>query len=78
MKRIKYGNSYEPDQSFLLKEAVGIIAILGGFVLGRNRVPGVEVMWRGIRRLQDLVIEMLLMKGDLSEKTLSTYCFEFG
>lgn len=78
LKRIKYGNSYEPDQSFLLKEAVGIIAILGGFVLGRNRVPGVEVMWRGIRRLQDLVIGMLLMKGDLSEKTLSTYCFEFG
>lgn len=78
LKRIKYGNSYKPDQSLLLKEAIGMLAILGGFVIGRNRVPGVEVMWRGIRRLEDIVIGVLLMKGDLSEKALSAYCFEFG
>ncbi len=78
LKRIKYGNSYKPDQSLLLKEAIGMIAIPGGFVLGRKRVPGVEVMWRGIRRLEDIVIGVLLMKGDLSKKALSAYCFEFG
>ncbi len=78
LKRIKYGNNDKPDRLFLLKEAIGIIAILGGFVLGRKRVPGVEVMWRGIRRLQDLVLGMLLMKENLPEKTLNTYCFEFG
>ena len=78
MKRFKYGSSYNPDQSLPLKGAVGTIAILGGFVPGRNRVPGVEVMWRGIRRLEDMTIGVLLMKGDLSKKALSAYCFEFG
>ncbi|ODS31351.1 MAG: hypothetical protein SCARUB_03518, partial [Candidatus Scalindua rubra] len=58
--------------------AVGVLAILDGFVPGRNRVPGVEVMWRGIRRLEDIAIGVLLMKEDLSEKALSAYCFEFG
>ena len=47
-------------------------------MLGRKSVPGVEVMWRGIRRLQDLVMGVLLMKGDHSDKSLSAYCFEFG
>lgn len=78
LKRTKYGNSYKPEQSLFLKEAIGIIAILGGFVPGRNRVPGVEVMWRGIRRLEDIVLGVLLVKGNLSEKTLGAYCFEFG
>lgn len=55
-----------------------MLAILGGFVIDRNRVPGVEVVWRGILRLEDIVIGVLLMKGDLSEKALSAYCFEFG
>lgn len=78
LKRIKYGNRYNPDQSLSLKGAVGTIANLGGFVSGKNRVPGVEVMWRGIRRLEDMVIGALLMKGDLSEKSLRDFCFEFG
>lgn len=77
LKRIKYG-SYNADQTLPLKDSVGIIAILGGFVPGKNRVPGVEVMWRGIRRLEDIVIGALLAKGDLSEKALSPFCFEFG
>lgn len=78
LKRIKYGSSYNPDQSLSIKGAVGTIAILGGFVTGKNRVPGVEVMWRGIRRLEDIVIGLLLMKGELSEKSLRDFSFEFG
>jgi hypothetical protein len=39
-----------------LQEAVGMIARLGGF-LGRRHdgSPGVKVLWRGYRRLQDLI-----------------------
>jgi hypothetical protein len=30
---------------------------------GKNRVHGVQVMWRGIRRLKDVVLGILLIKG---------------
>lgn len=56
LKRIKYGNSYNGLETLSLKEAIGTIANLGGFISGRKRVPGVEVMWRGLRRLEDIVL----------------------
>jgi hypothetical protein len=39
-----------------LREAIGLVARLGGF-LGRRAdgVPGVQVIWRGLSRLQDLL-----------------------
>ena len=60
-----------------LKEAVDMIALLGGFKSGKNRVAGVEVMWRGLRRLKDVVLGFLLMKGKVSEKSLRDFSFEF-
>jgi hypothetical protein len=47
-----------------LREAVGMVARLGGF-LGRkgDGVPGVKVLWRGLRRLGDLVAGWRLAKN---------------
>jgi hypothetical protein len=44
------------EQPATLQEAVDMIARLGGF-LGRRHdgSPGVKVLWRGYRRLQDLI-----------------------
>jgi hypothetical protein len=78
LKRLKYGDEYNPDVQLSLKEAVATIALLGGFISGRNRVPGVEVMWRGLRRLEDMALGVLLMKGTFSEKSLRNFNFEFG
>lgn len=61
LKRIKYGRSYDSQKSLSLNEAIMTIAKLGGFV-SWNRVPGVEVMWRGLRRFEDIVSGVLLMK----------------
>lgn len=78
LKRLKYGDEYNPDVQLSLKEAVATIALLGGFISGRNRVPGVEVMWRGLRRLEDMALGVLLMKGTFSEESLRDFNFEFG
>jgi len=50
-----------PDQPPPLREAVLWLAQLGGF-LGRtgDGEPGVKVLWRGLTRLQDIVIGFLL------------------
>ena len=52
-----YPHSYPPT----LGEAVGWIAKLGGF-LGRKHdgVPGVKTLWRGLRRLDDIMMGWLL------------------
>ncbi|MEG3899816.1 MULTISPECIES: IS4 family transposase [unclassified Microcoleus] len=52
-----YPHSYPPT----LGEAVGWIAKLGGF-LGRKHdgFPGVKTLWRGLRRLDDIMIGWLL------------------
>ncbi len=78
LKRIKYGSSYNEKKSLCLKEAISVIAILGGFVLGRKRAPGVEVMWRGLRRLGDISLGASLMKDYLSDKTLKSYNLDYG
>ena len=55
-----------PDQPPRLKDAVLWLAQMGGF-LGRkgDGDPGVKVLWRGLMRLQDIVIGVLLMGGDV-------------
>jgi hypothetical protein len=35
-------------------------------------------MWRGLRRLEDMALGVLLMKGTFSEKSLRDFNFEFG
>jgi hypothetical protein len=78
LKRLKYGDKYEMDSQMSLKEAVSMIALLGGFISGKSRVPGVKVMWRGLRRLEDMVLGVLLTKGIFSEKSIRDSNFEFG
>jgi hypothetical protein len=78
LKRLKYGDKYKTDVQLGLQDAVSTIALLGGFISGKNRVPGVKVMWRGLRRLEDMTLGVLLIKGSFSEKRLRDFNFEFG
>lgn len=41
-------------------------------------MPGVEVMWRGLRRLEDIALGASLMKGYLSDKILKSYNSDYG
>ena len=43
-------------EALTLGDALKIIARLGGFVAGKGRIPGVEVMWRGLTRLGDMAL----------------------
>lgn len=45
---------------------------------GKGREPGVEVMWRGIRRLEDVAIGVSLTKGNLFNEDLRKYQPEYG
>ena len=55
-----------PDEPPRLTDSVLWLAQMGGF-LGRQSdgEPGVKVLWRGLMRLQDIVIGVLLMGGDV-------------
>lgn len=72
LKLIKYRGEYaaNKDKSLSLREAIHTIATLGGFVKGKGREPGVEVMWRGIRRLADILIGVSL--------TMSVHKSDYG
>lgn len=65
LKLIKYRGEYATNKGkgLSLREVILIIATLGGFVKGKGREPGVEVMWRGIRRLADILIGVDLTMG---------------
>lgn len=80
LKLIKYGGEYASNKgkSLSLPEAILVIAMLGGFVKGKGREPGVEVMWRGIRRLEDIVIGVSLAKGNLFNEALSVHQSDYG
>ena len=78
LKILKSGSNYKTDEPMTLKEAVMSIAILGGFVQGKGRVPGVEVMWRGIRRLGDIVLGATLIKGVIPETYLLVNNHDYG
>ena len=56
-----YHKSYPHSSPPTLGEAVGWIAKLGGF-LGRKHdgFPGVKTLWRGLRRLDDIMTGWLL------------------
>ena len=41
--------------AYELEEGIQVIAMLGGFIKGKGREPGVEVMWLGMRRLADIL-----------------------
>ena len=62
LKLIKYRGEYAANKgkSLSLRDAILIIAMLGGFIKGKGREPGVEVMWRGMRRLADILIGVSL------------------
>jgi hypothetical protein len=59
-----YGKIYPHATPPTLAEVVGWIARLGGF-LGRkgDGQPGVKVLWRGLRRLDELVETWLLFQS---------------
>lgn len=65
LKLIKYRGEYAANKgkSLSLCDAILVIATLGGFIKGKGREPGVEVMWRGIRRLADILIGVSLTMG---------------
>jgi Transposase DNA-binding/Transposase Tn5 dimerisation domain len=55
-----------PAEPPTLREAVRMIARLGGFLARTNDgEPGVQVIWRGLRRLHDLVAGWRLAQGHL-------------
>ena len=69
-----HGTSRPPQTAPSLGEAVRWIAQLGGF-LGRKRdgAPGVQVLWRGWRRLQDMAETWSLLHPGDSNPAQSTY-----
>ena len=66
--------SRPPDTAPSLEDAVRWIAQLGGF-LGRTRdgAPGVQVLWRGWRRLHDMAETWSLLHANDCDPTESTY-----
>lgn len=78
LKILKYGSDYETSDPMPLNESINMIAVLGGFVKGKGRVPGVEIMWRGIRRLEDIVLGATLTKRAESEIKLMNYNSDYG
>ncbi len=69
-----HGTSTPPPTAPPLADAVRWIAQLGGF-LGRKRdgAPGVQVLWRGWRRLHDMAETWSLLHPDDSDPAESTY-----
>ena len=78
LKILKNRSNYKTNDLMPLKDAVMMIAILGGFVQGKDRVPGVEVMWRGIRRLGDIVLGATLIKGVIPKTYLPANNPDYG
>lgn len=60
--RLNYGGKPLPQLPPSLRQATRMVASLGGF-LGRKSdgEPGVKVLWRGLMRLQDIVIGVQLL-----------------
>jgi len=63
-----YTGTAPPDEPPRLKDVILWLAQMGGF-LGRKNdgEPGVKVLWRGLTRMQDIVIGALLMSGDVGK-----------
>jgi hypothetical protein len=54
-----------PEKTPTLREAVLWIGRLGGFMGSNSKSPGVKTLWRGMRRLQDLLDGARLINPDL-------------
>jgi hypothetical protein len=53
-----------PDEAPTLREAVRMVAQLGGFLARKgDGEPGVKTLWRGLTRLEDIVATWLLLRG---------------
>ncbi len=50
-------------EKMTLGEAISLIARIGGFIVGKERIPGTEVMWRGLTRLGDMVLGWSLLNS---------------
>jgi len=46
-----------------LKEALLLIAALGGFVKRKGKEPGTQVIWRGLKRLHDMAVMYSIMNS---------------
>jgi hypothetical protein len=46
-----------------LPRSLSLIARIGGFIVGKERIPGTEVMWRGLTRLGDMVLGWSLLNS---------------
>ena len=42
--------------------SVLLIAAMGGFVRGKGKEPGAQVMWRGLKRLHDMAVMYSILK----------------
>jgi hypothetical protein len=54
-----------PEEPPCLREAVLWIGRLGGYMGSNSKSPGVKTIWRGMRRLQDLLDGARLIDPDL-------------
>ena len=65
----KSNNPIPPEQSPTLREAIRMLASLGGF-LGRNSdgEPGTKAMWLGLQRLEDLTAMWKIMASNSISK----------
>ncbi|MBU3917722.1 IS4 family transposase [bacterium] len=52
----KYQSPVPPEKPPMLKEAIAIIAELGGYVPRKECYPGTQVMWRGLMKLHHMAI----------------------
>ena len=59
-----HGTTVPPAEPPTLREAVRMIAQLGGFLARKgDGEPGVKTLWRGLTRLEDIAATWLLLRG---------------
>jgi len=72
----KTQSSISPEQPLSLREAIHMVASLGGF-LGRKNdgEPGTKTMWLGLQRLEDLTAMWKIMTSDSISKN-KAHCIQ--
>ena len=64
-KTLAYYKNNRPDIEVkppTLWEAILLIAALGGFTGGKGKMPGAQVIWRGLKRLYDMAVMFSILK----------------
>lgn len=46
-----------------MQQAISLIAAFGGFIGGKGKNPGTQVVWRGLKRLYDMALMLSIMKN---------------